>query len=125
MVGPMQEITQLLSEYFDALYNGDVETFARIFHPDARLYSANEAEFLILDVPQYLKRVAGRPSPAARGDRRADEILSVAIAGPATAHARVRELFLPRRFTDELTLLRHRGRWQIISKVWDFEVLPS
>ena len=121
----MQDIIQLLGKYFDALYNGDMQLFSEIFHPQARLYSAAEPGFLILDVPSYLERVGGRPSPRSRGDRREDEIVSITIASPTTAHARVRELLLPKRFTDELTLVRDNGRWQIVSKVWHFELVSS
>lgn len=121
----MQDILQLLSKYFDALYDGDTRLFAEIFHPEARLYSAAEPGFLVLDVPGYLERVRNRPSPRSRGDRRQDEIVSIAIASPTTAHVRVRELFLPKHFTDDLTLVRDNGRWLIVSKVWHFELVPS
>lgn len=121
----MQEIVQLLRKYFDALYNGDAALFAEIFHPSARLFSAAEEGFLIMDIPQYLDRVRGRASPASRGDRRADEIVSITIASPTTAHARVRELLLPKHFTDELTLVRDGGRWLIVSKVWHYELVAS
>jgi hypothetical protein len=121
----MQDVIQLLSKYFDALYNGDTELFSEIFHPQARLYSAAEPGFLVMDVASYLERVRNRPSPRSRGDRRQDEIISITIASPTTAHARVRELLLPKHFTDELTLVRDNGRWLIVSKVWHFELVPS
>jgi hypothetical protein len=121
----MQEVMQLLRKYFDALYDGDPEIFSEIFHPNARLFSAAEDGFLIMDFSQYLERVRGRASPASRGDRRADEILSITIATPTTAHARVRELLLPKHFTDELTLVCSHGRWQIVSKVWHYELVAS
>jgi hypothetical protein len=121
----MQDIIQLLGKYFDALYDGDAKLFSEIFHPQARLYSAAEPGFLILDVPSYLDRVRNRPSPRSRNDRRQDEIVSVTIASPTTAHARVRELLLPKHFTDDLTLVNDNGRWLIVSKVWHFELVSS
>lgn len=121
----MQDIIQLLGKYFDALYDGDAKLFSEIFHPQARLYSAAEPGFLILDVPSYLDRVRNRPSPRSRNDRRQDEIVSVTVASPTTAHARVRELLLPKHFTDDLTLVNDNGRWLIVSKVWHFELVSS
>jgi hypothetical protein len=116
-------IEALARRYFDALYDGDVETFAALFHPAARLFSAGGGTTTILDVPAYLALVKGRVNPRARGDRREDTILSIARPTPSTAHLRVRELFLPKRFTDELTLMKEHGSWRIVAKVWDFEIL--
>lgn len=118
-------IEALAYRYFDALYDGDAEAFAAVFHPEARLFCAGGSEVVILDVPAYLGIVAGRESPRERGDPRTDEILSIDRPTGTTAHLRVRELFLPKRFTDELTLMKESGEWRIVSKVWDFEVLKE
>lgn len=120
-----QEILQVLQHYFDALYDGDIELITRIFHPSARLFSAAEPSFLVMDIPEYVERVRARPSPASRGELRADEIVSLTIASPTTAHARVRELLLPKHFTDELTLVRDEAGWRIVSKVWHFETVSG
>lgn len=97
--------------------------FAKVFHPDARLCCAVSEGYVTMDVPKYLEIERNRESPAARGDRRRDEILSISMATPSTAHLRVRELFLPRRFTDELVLLRQDGQWRIVAKPRDFDLL--
>lgn len=125
MPDPTDEIHLLLSAYFDAIYYGDTKLFSRIFHPRARLVCAAADDFAVMEVDEYLKIVAGRQSPAARGDRRADEIERITIASPTTAHARVRELLLPKHFIDDLTLIRVDGHWQIISKVWNFDLVTS
>ena len=116
-------IEALAQRYFDALYDGDVEAFAALFHPAARLYSAGGGTTTIMDVPAYLAVVKGRVPPRVRRDRREDTVLSIARPTPTTAHLRVRELFLPKRFTDELTLMKEGGAWRIVSKVWDFEII--
>lgn len=118
-------IETLARTYFDALYEGDVDKFASIFHPEARLYSVGGGQAVFLDVPAYLAIVGGRESPAQRGDRREDIILSMDRPTPSTAHVRVCELFLPKRFIDELTLLKQDGEWKIVSKVWDFEIVDE
>lgn len=116
-------ILALAQDYFDALYEGDTQKFARIFHADARLYCIGGGNYITMDVQTYLGIVAGREAPAARGDVRHDEVLSVSIASATTAHLRVRELFAPRRFTDELLLIKDGAAWKIVAKLWDFEVL--
>ena len=115
--------TKLAEHYFNALYTGDTDLFARIFHPDAMLWCAAGGSYTTLTVPAYLSIVAGREAPTSRGDRREEAILALSIPTPTTAHLRVSELFLPKRFTDDLTLLKQGGVWRIIAKVWDFEMV--
>ena len=128
-VGATAETTQLLEAvqgYLDALYNGDAELFAKVMHPKVRLYCPTPDPPLEMDLSGYLELVRGRPSPAQRSDPRLDRVLSVAIASPTTAHVRVQDAYLPRFFTDDLTFIRQAaGPWQIISKVWHFEVLDE
>lgn len=119
---PRAAIAALAQHYFDALYDGNADLFATLFHPAARLFCATEGDLVQMDVPQYLAVVRGRASPASRGDRRQDEIVCIDVASPTTAHLRTRELFLPKRFVDELTLVSVGGCWLIISKVWHFEM---
>jgi hypothetical protein len=108
--------------YLDALYFGDVEGFRSVFHPRAQLYSATEGKLVNLDVDAYLDLVANRPSPEGKGDVRQDEILSITVSSPTTAHARVKDVYLPKRFVDELTCVLIDGNWQIVAKVWHFEI---
>ncbi|MDK4717874.1 nuclear transport factor 2 family protein [Rhizobium sp. CNPSo 3968] len=117
-----EEVTAAVQSYLDALYLGDVEKFRSVFHPRAQLYSATEGNLVNLNVDAYLEMVANRPSPQEKGDTRQDEILSVTIASPTTAHARVKDVYLPKRFVDDLTFVLVDGKWQIVSKVWHFEV---
>lgn len=108
----------LIQDYFDALYDGDVEKFGRIFNPACRLFTATADGVMTLDHDAYLKRVAGRPSPRSRGDAREDEIVTLTVTAPTLAHARVKDCYLPGHFVNELTLLKTGGQWSIVSKVW-------
>ncbi|MCA0343828.1 MAG: nuclear transport factor 2 family protein, partial [Proteobacteria bacterium] len=87
-----------------------------------QLYSATEGKLVNLDVDAYLDLVANRPSPEGKGDVRQDEILSITVSSPTTAHARVKDVYLPKRFVDELTFVLIDGKWQIVAKVWHFEI---
>lgn len=120
-IQPVQDIHDLAQKYFDALYRGDVELFRSIFHPQAQLFCTAHGDDVFMNVDKYLAVVAGRPSPSSRGDRREEEILSISVASPTTALLRVRELFIPKRFTDDLALLLVDGQWKIISKSWHYE----
>ncbi|PQZ46604.1 hypothetical protein CQ052_21635 [Ochrobactrum sp. MYb15] len=117
-----ENVRAAVQSYLDALYFGDVEKFRTVFHPQAQLYSATEGKLVNLNVDAYLDLVANRPSPQKKGDERQDEVLSISIASPTTAHARVKDVYLPKRFVDDLTFVLVDGKWQIVSKVWHFEV---
>jgi hypothetical protein len=119
------EIRALLQEYFDGLHFSDVERLGRVFHTSAMYACATTGTLQQLDMAAYLAVVAQRPSPASLGQPRADEIVSIAMAGPVTALARVHCTIAPRRFTDLLTLVRVDGQWRILAKVFHFELLGA
>lgn len=115
-------ITALLREYFDGLYHSDTQRLRRVFHAQAIYATASDDAPLILRMPEYFAVVEQRPSPASRGDTRADRIVSIDFVGPVTALAKVQCAIKPKRFIDLLTLIRVDGRWQIIAKVFHFEI---
>ncbi len=118
-------IRDIANTYFDALYNGDADLFAAIFHPAATLFCFADAAPVIMGVEDYLAIVRGRASPASRNDPRRDEIVLVEVPTPTTAHLRVREIFLPKQFTDELTLAKTPDGWRIVSKVWHYTLIEN
>ena len=115
-------LLEVLRDYFDGLYDGDVEKLTRIYHDRVRLYCPTDPELLELDLPSYLEAVKNRPSPSSRQDERFDRILELSVPTPTTAHARVQCAYLPKRFTDDLTLVRTSAGWKIIAKVWHYEL---
>ncbi|MGE0241426.1 MAG: nuclear transport factor 2 family protein [Parvibaculaceae bacterium] len=117
-----KDLQAVVQSYLDALYHGDVELFRKVFHPQARLFSATGGTLTALDLDQYMEIVKGRPSPAARRDPRQDEVVSLVRASPTTAHARLRNAYLPKHFTDDLTLVHIDSDWRIIAKVWHFDI---
>ena len=116
------EITDLLQDYFDGLYDGDLDKFGRLFHPNSRLYLTDGATVTDLSRDRYFEMIAARRSPRDQGLRRHDRILSIHKAGPDTALATVNCAMPPKYFTDYLTLLRTTDGWQIISKTFHTDV---
>jgi len=116
------EITDLLQDYFDGLYNGDLDKFGRLFHPNSHLYLTDGATVTDLSRDRYFEMIAARRSPRDQGLRRHDRILSIHKAGPDTALATVNCAMPPKYFTDYLTLLRTTDGWQIISKTFHTEI---
>lgn len=115
-------VTALLRDYFDGLYFSDTQRLKRVFHPQAVYATATEGTPLILRMDEYFPVVDKRPAPASRGDARSDRIVSIDFVGPVTALTKVQCAIKPKHFTDLLTLIQVDGRWQIISKVFHYEV---
>ena len=114
----INDITEVLRDYFDGLHDGDLEEFARIFHPNAHLYATDGETITDWAREEYFEIIRGRQSASERGLARHDKILSIHKAGPNTALAIVNCAMPPRYFTDYLTLIRVGGRWQINSKTF-------
>lgn len=119
------DITQLMQRYFDGLYLSDSELLESIFHPRAHYVCAMGAELTYLTLAEYLPVVAARPSPASRNEPRQDSIVALEFAGPNSALVRAHCAIGNKYFTDLLTLIRVDGRWQIISKVFHYELFTA
>jgi hypothetical protein len=115
-------VIEVLKNYFDGLYNCDTKILRSVFHPAALYACATDGTLLTLNMNEYFPIVDKRISPASRGDVRTDHILSIEFAGPVTALARVECSIAPKHFTDLLTLIYVDQRWQIISKVFHYEL---
>ncbi len=116
------EVAHALADYFDGLHFSDTLRLGKVFHPQAIYACATEGELLQLTMAEYFPIVDKRPSPASRSEARADRIVSIEFAGPVTALAKLNCAIGPKHFTDFLTLVKLDGRWQIISKVFHFDV---
>lgn len=114
-----------LQTYFDGLYTSDADTLARVFHPDALYATAVDGHLIQRNMHDYLGLIRERPSPASRHEPRTDRILQIDVLGPHTALAKVQCAVAERHFTDLLSLIRTGGRWQIIAKVFHYDVHPG
>lgn len=117
-----EPVAAVLREYFEGLYRSDTQILRRVFHPAALYACATSGTLVALSMGEYFPVVDQRPSPASRGEPRADRILAIEFAGPVTALARVECTIRPKHFTDLLTLVKLDGRWQIIAKVFHHEL---
>lgn len=116
------EITEILSDYFDGLYHSDTSKLSNIFHRMAQYVCATDGIFQHLTMDEYFTMVDRRPSPASRSELRNDRIVSIEFGGPVTAFARAECSIGPKFFTDFLTFIFVDGRWQIISKVFHYDI---
>ncbi|SDA44741.1 nuclear transport factor 2 family protein [Sinorhizobium sp. NFACC03] len=118
-------IVEVLQGYFDGLYRSDTSILKQVFHPKALYATATDGTLLELDMDRYFPVVDKRPSPESRGEEHADRILSIEFAGPVTALAKVQCAIGEKDFTDLLSLVFVDGRWQIIAKVFHYDIKPA
>ena len=111
-----------IATYFDGIYHSDVVRLSQVFHPRAIYVCATEAPLVYKTMEEYFVIVANREAPASRGEQRVDEIVSIELAGENTAFVKAHCAIGLKYFTDFLTFIRADGRWQIISKVFHFEL---
>jgi hypothetical protein len=119
------DVIAVLRDYFTGLRHSDTARLQRVFHPEAHYYCATEGKLLHLGMEEYFGIVDQRPSPASQGHPATDRILGIEFAGPVTAFAKVECSIPPKYFTDFLTLVKLAGRWQIVSKVFHYQVVEG
>ena len=120
-----QELVTALDLYFDGLYHSDTKRLAQVFHPQAIYACATEGTLTYHTMASYFPIVDARPAPAASQQKRADRIVSIEFAGPVTAVAVVNCAIGPKAFTDLLTFVKLDGRWQIMAKVFHFDLAAA
>lgn len=108
-----EAIIQLLNEYFDGLYEGDVDKLRGLFHDDAWLKGNDYRKTR----DEWLDAVANRPIPSAEGMAYNFNIQSLEIVGDQ-AMAKVDIPLLAAHFIDFLGLLKEDGQWRIVNKMF-------
>lgn len=115
-------IEATIQTYFDGLYEGDTVKLASVFHPTSSLTWDQDDKLMVISRDAWLQAVRDRPSSKSRELARDDAILLIDQSGPTTAFVKVKCQIPPRYFTDYLSLIKVEGRWQIVQKIYAFEV---
>ena len=108
-----EAIIGLLNDYFDGLYEGDVDKLRGVFHDDAWLKGNGYRKTR----DEWLEAVADRPVPSVEGMEYNFNIQSLEIVGDQ-AMAKVDAPLLAAHFIDFLGLLKEDGQWKIVNKMF-------
>ena len=118
-----EAIKGVVQSYLDGLHEGDATKIASAFHPTSALTSISETgELAITPRDVWLNNVRNRASPKQQGLSRHDQVLSIDLVGPTMAYVKLKCAIPPRFFTDQLSLLKIDGRWQVAQKVFMTEL---
>jgi len=115
-------IEAVVQHYFDALYEGDADKLAAIFHPSADLRWLEKGELQVLIVPDWMERVRKRASAKSDGKPRDDFVVTIDRSDDSTAFIKVRCQLPPRYFTDYLVAMKLKSGWQIVSKSYRYDL---
>ena len=116
-------IEGVIQSYLDGLYESDADKIASAFHPTSALTSvSSDGELVITPRDKWLEMVRTRPSPKQRGLPRHDQVLTIDLVSPTMAYVKLKCAIPPRFFTDQLSLLKIDGSWQIAQKVFTTEM---
>jgi len=107
------EVTRLINEYFEGLYNADAEQLRKVFHPTANLQSQG----LRLTRDEWLHRVVNRAIPSATNENYSYRMINIDIVG-AQAMVKVECPLLGNFYIDFLSLLKEQGQWSIVNKMY-------
>lgn len=125
MSAEFEAVRTAMALYFDGLHHSDTARLKQVFHTAATYACATEGRLLQMNMADYFGIVDHRPSPASRGQARQDRIVSIEFAGPVTAFVKAQCTIAPKVFTDFLSFVKLDGRWQIIAKVFHFELMDA
>lgn len=106
-------ITDIVQQYFDGLYYGDVAKLATIFHSDTWLNTPSKRR----TVEEWLSDVANRETPKAQGRAYKFMLLSLDVVQDQ-AMAKVHCPLFDFNYIDFLGLLKEDGQWRIVSKMY-------
>ncbi len=116
----MADITELLSRYFEGLYQADTGVLADVFHPDARYVNMVEGDYMNKSLAEYFAAVDKRVPPAARGDARCEKVISIELGGDRMSFVKASMTMMGREYLDFLTLTYDQYGWRIMSKVFTY-----
>jgi Putative lumazine-binding len=115
------EIDQLMDDYFNGLYFGDLTRLKTIFHPSAvYAYSVGE-ESCVLDMLSYFERVKQRVPPCQRGESQWFQIDTLDWISETFVVIKAQVRMLGRHYYDVLSLMYIEGRWVIVAKMFHYK----
>lgn len=119
MSSDISAIEEIIQDYFDGLYEGDASKLEKIFHETCMWYHRDGSEVSAQPVADRIASISQRPSPKSQDLERDDRLVTIEIAAPELAFARLNVQMPPRYFTDYMTLLKLPDvGWKIVSKTF-------
>ncbi len=115
------DLLDAIETYFDAIHDCDTDKLNTVFHPQSSLFDADNGTIFVEPIDSFSRDVAGRVSPASKGQTRQAEVLMLDFLSPISATVKIRIRAHQNVFVDHLAFVHGAAGWQIVSKVWHLE----
>ncbi|WP_343306511.1 nuclear transport factor 2 family protein [Chitinophaga niabensis] len=110
-------ISQLLEkDYFQGIYEGDLDAMNRIFYPNALLFGDVKGQPYAKTYEQYIDAVKSRQSPKDSGKPFKGEILNIKVVN-SIAVAEVRVKMFEFHYHEFLSFHKINDNWVIVTKM--------
>ncbi|TAI46989.1 nuclear transport factor 2 family protein [Flagellimonas allohymeniacidonis] len=110
-------IEQLIANYFNGIFKGDVTLLGSCFQEDVTIYGDIEGNEYKKSVSSYLDGVKNRKSPRELNEEFAMNIIGVDVMGKI-AMAKLHVPMLGYNYYDYLSLWKIDDTWKIVNKVF-------
>jgi hypothetical protein len=110
-------VRQTVQHYLHGLKHNDVESLKKAFWSEAKLFFVVDGKLGQLTQEDWYKSFAGSAGKEEEGDLR---ITALDITGNA-ASVKVEEDYPNSKYTDYLSLLKLKGQWWIVNKIYTSE----
>ena len=114
------DIQELMTRYFDGLYQSDSNILRTVFHDDLTYVNGTAGTYEHMNLEAYMARIDARTSPASRGDVRDEVVERVTLKGDRIGLVEARMTMLGRNYQDLLTLIQTDDEWRVLTKVFSF-----
>ncbi len=117
----IDELSNAIETYLDAIYFCDVEKLDMVFHKSSSLFDADEGKIFVEPIASFRDDVGSRASPAGRNQVRRDEIIAIDWLSELSAVVKLRLQAHENVFVDHLSFVKGPDGWKIVAKVWHLE----
>jgi len=115
------DLLAAIDTYFEAIHHCDVAKLNAVFHPQSSLFDADNGTVFVEPIDSFSRDVAGRLSPASKGQALKAEVLLIDFLSPLSATVKIRIQAHQSVFVDHLGFVLGKDGWQIVSKIWHLE----
>jgi len=112
-----QQISDVIKNYFDGIFEGDVTLLRQVFHPRALLFGNVDGQPYEKNLEEYLKVVQNRDSPMKLGEVKRMNIISIEVLGNVS-YAKLYVPIFHFNYYDFIALNKINDRWLIVNKLF-------
>lgn len=112
-----KEVSSVITNYFNGIYNGDVSLLVEAFHPQALLFGDINGTPYFKSATDYIEGVKSRKSPQELGESFKMKIISIEIVSD-NAIVKAHLPMLGYNYYDYLSLAKINNNWKIVNKLF-------